>query len=280
MTGEVEEKTETPPGERIAKRMARAGVCSRREAEKMISDGRVAVDGKVIDSPALNVGEEAVIRVDGKIVALPEKTRLWRYHKPVGLICTHTDPKGRPTVFENLPRGIPRVVSVGRLDINSEGLLLLTNDGELARRLELPANAWTRRYRVRVWGTVGDDAIKRLAAGLTVEGVKYAPIRAAVDRVQGSNTWLTVALAEGKNREVRKTLASLGLQVNRLIRTSFGPFQLGALKVGEADEVPEKALKEQLGDAGKSTGGKTGKKAGETGRKTLKVAKPRANRRR
>lgn len=239
-------------GERIAKRLARAGVCSRREAERMIAEGRVAVDGSVISTPAVNVTADARIEVDGKPVARPEKTRLWRYHKPLGLVCTHNDPEGRETVFKRLPRGLPRVVSVGRLDINSEGLLLLTNDGDLARRLELPANAWTRRYRARVYGRVDDDALKRLAAGMTVEGVKYGPVRAAVDRVQGANSWLTLSLTEGKNREVRNVMAALGLNVNRLIRTAFGPFQLGGLKSGAVDEVPGKVLAEQLGSQGKA----------------------------
>lgn len=244
MTGAT---TDAQDGERIAKRLARAGVCSRRDAERLIADGRVAVDGRTVETPATKVDDSARITVDGKPVAAVDKTRMWRYHKPEGLICTHSDPRGRPTVFDKLPRGLPRVVSVGRLDINSEGLLLLTNDGALARRLELPANAWTRRYRVRVYGRVDAKDLARMGDGLTVDGVRYGPIKAAIDHVQGANCWLTVALTEGKNREVRKALATLGLQVNRLIRTAYGPFQLGGLKPGAADEVPQKVLAEQLG---------------------------------
>lgn len=234
-------------GERIAKRLARAGICSRRDAERMIAEGRVSVDGLTVPTPAMRVHDDARITVDGKVVAAPEQTRLWRYHKPEGLICTHSDPQGRPTLFDSLPGDLPRVVSVGRLDINSEGLVLLTNDGELARRLELPDNAWLRRYRVRAFGKVDTDALARLADGLTVDGVKYGSIRATLDHVQGANSWMTVSLTEGKNREIRKVMEALGLKVNRLIRTAYGPFQLGNLKPGAVSEVPGKVLTEQLG---------------------------------
>lgn len=245
--------SQAAPTERIAKRIARAGICSRREAERMIAEGRVSVDGRMIDSPALNVTDRARIKVDGKVVAAPEKTRLWRFHKPVGIICTQRDPQGRPTVFDRLPSHMPRVVSVGRLDINSEGLLLLTNDGALSRKLELPANAWRRRYRVRVYGKIENSALSRLADGMTVDGVQYGSIRAVVDREQGANSWLSISITEGKNREVRNVMAALGLQVSRLIRTAHGPFQLGALKPGDIAEVPGKVLGEQLGEQRRET---------------------------
>ena len=238
--------------ERIAKVMARAGLCSRREAERWIAEGRVSVDGRKLDSPACTVTETSRILVDGKPLPEKEKVRLWRYHKPTGLVTTHKDPQGRPTVFDALPPGLPRVVSVGRLDLNSEGLLLLTNDGELARRLELPDMGWTRRYRVRVHGFVQPGALEKLAKGVTVAGVRYGPIKATIDETEkkgASNSWLKVALTEGKNREVRKVMEYLGLTVNRLIRVSYGPFQLGHLAKGEVDEVTGKAMKEQLGKA-------------------------------
>ena len=241
---------EDPPAakpERIAKVLARAGVCSRREAERMIAAGRVAVDGKPLASPAFNVGPGAVITVDGKPVAEPEPSRLWCYHKPRGLLTSHRDPQGRETVFEKLPPGLPRVISIGRLDYTSEGLLLLTNDGALARRLELPETGWTRRYRVRVHGTPDEDRLARLGHGIEVDGVAYGPITAMVDSQKGANAWLTISLREGKNREVRRVLEHLGLQVNRLIRIAYGPFQLGKLEAGEVREVPRKILAEQLG---------------------------------
>ncbi len=233
-------------GERIAKRLARAGLCSRRDAERWIAEGRVVVNGRTLDSPACVVrpGDELV--VDGKPVPEPEPPRLWRYYKPSGLVTTARDEKGRDTVFSALPSDMPRVVSVGRLDLTTEGLLLLTNDGELARFLELPATGWTRRYRVRVHGMVNEKQLAALARGLTVEGVHYGPIEAVLDRVQGANAWLTVGIKEGKNREIRKVMESLGLVVNRLIRIAYGPFQLGKLEEGTVEEVPKRVLKDQL----------------------------------
>ena len=234
-------------GERIAKRLARAGLCSRREAERWISEGRVAVDGRVLASAAILVGEDSRITVDGRAIPSPERTRLWRYHKPRGLVTSHRDPQHRATVFDHLPRALPRVVSAGRLDLDSEGLLLLTTDGALARTLESPSSRWLRRYRVRVFGEVDEGRLARLAAGVTVDGVDYGPIVATLDRRLGRNAWLTLSLAEGRNREVRRVLGHLGLEVNRLIRTAFGPFQLGRLKPGEVAEVPAKAMARELG---------------------------------
>lgn len=234
-------------GERIAKRLARAGLCSRRDAERWIAEGRVAVDGKVLTSPALAVTEASDIRVDGKPIPAAEPARLWRYHKPAGLVTTHRDEQGRPTVFDRLPPELPRVVSVGRLDLNSEGLLLLTNDGELARALELPSRGWLRRYRVRVHGTVDPARLAALEAGVTIDRMAYGPIRAVLDREQGSNAWLTVSLHEGKNREIRRVMEHLGLGVSRLIRIAYGPFQLGDLPRGAIEEVPRKVVREQLG---------------------------------
>ncbi|HEY3148607.1 MAG TPA: pseudouridine synthase [Dongiaceae bacterium] len=236
-------------GERIAKAIARAGVCSRRDAETMILEGRVSVNGKKLASPALNVTDSDDIRIDGKPLPTAERTRLFRYYKPRGLVTTAKDPQGRPTVFDSLPPGMPRVISVGRLDLNSEGLLLLTNDGELARRLELPATAWVRRYRVRVHGEVDQAQLGQLAKGITVEGVRYGAIEATFDRKQGDNVWLTMALTEGKNREIRKICGHFGWPVSRLIRVAFGPFQLGShLNPGDIEEVPAKVLREQLGE--------------------------------
>ena len=233
--------------QRIAKVLARAGLCSRRDAERWIAEGRVAVDGTVLTSPAVTVGEDAEIRVDGELLPEPDRARLWRYHKPAGLVTTHRDEKGRPTVFAALPKELPRLISIGRLDLNSEGLLLLTNDGALARRLELPATGWLRRYKVRVHGTVDPERLATLAKGITVDGVHYGPIRAEFERQQGSNAWLTLALREGKNREVRRVLEHLGLAVTRLIRLSYGPFQLGNLARGAIEEVPAKVVRDQLG---------------------------------
>ncbi len=243
----MENKTSEKNGERIAKVIARAGVCSRRDAEKLILDGRVKVNGKVIDSPALNVTDSDKIAVGGRLLPSKEKTRLWKYHKPTGLVTTHKDEKGRPTVFSSLPDDLPRVISVGRLDLNSEGLLLLTNDGELARRLEMPKNAWKRRYRVRVFGEPTRDVLEQLKKGVEIDGIKYGEISVIIDRVKGDNSWLTISLQEGKNREIRRVLDHFGYQVSRLIRVAYGPFQLGNLPEGELEEVPQKILKEQLG---------------------------------
>ena len=235
-------------GERIAKAMARAGLCSRREAEAWIAAGRVAVNGVVVASPALNVGAADRVTVDGAPLPARERTRLFLYHKPRGLVTTHADPQGRPTIFAALPKNLPRLISVGRLDLNSEGLLLLSNDGGLARVLELPATAWLRRYRVRALGSVRPDQLERLRDGITIADVRYGSIEAALDRVQGANVWLTFAMREGKNREVKNVLGHLGLAVNRLIRVSFGPFQLGELAPGEVAEVSTRVLREQLGE--------------------------------
>jgi 23S rRNA pseudouridine2605 synthase len=234
-------------GERIAKVMARAGVCSRRDAEKLVAAGRVMVNGKKIDSPALNVQAGDDIRVDGQPLPQAEATRLFLYHKPAGLVTTAKDEKGRATVFDNLPKGLPRVVSVGRLDLNTEGLLLLTNDGGLARFLELPANGWRRRYRVRVMGTVKPEQLDSLKKGITIDGVKYGPVEAALEKEQKSaNSWLTVVLREGKNREIRRIMEHMDLQVSRLIRVSYGPFMLSDLPLGAAKEVPNKVMREQI----------------------------------
>ncbi len=235
-------------GERIAKVLARAGICSRRDAEKLIAAGRVSVDGKVLTSPALNVTPDQKIIVDGKPVQGKEPTRLWRYHKPAGFVTTARDPQGRPTVFDNLPKGLPRVVSIGRLDLTTEGLLLLTNDGALARHLELPKHAWVRHYRVRVHGRVDEARLAKLAEGVTISGIHYGAVRAELERTQGSNAWLKISIKEGKNREVRKIMDYLGLQVTRLIRVAFGPFQLAKLPEGMVEEVPQRVLKDQLAD--------------------------------
>ncbi len=234
-------------GERIAKRMARAGVCSRREAEVMILEGRVKIDNKLIITPATLVTDDMMITVDGKPIDKAERTRVWRYHKPRGLLTTNRDPQGRATIYDNLPKSLPRVISVGRLDYNSEGLLLLTNDGGVARKLELPETGWARRYRVRAFGTLTPDQVEKLARGMTVEGVRYGAIETAIDRQQGGNVWLTMSLSEGKNREIRKVLEAIGLRVSRLIRVAYGPFQLGRLEPGEVEEVPGKILADQLG---------------------------------
>jgi len=234
-------------GERIAKVIARAGICSRRDAERLIGEGRVTLNGKTLRTAAINVTSKDTVRIDGRPLPQKEEVRLWRYHKPAGLVVSHRDPQGRPTVFEKLREQLPRVVSIGRLDINTEGLLLLTNDGELERRLELPATGWIRRYRVRAYGKVDDEALARLAKGVEIDGVRYGAIEARADRAQGDNCWLTFAIREGKNREVKKVCEHLGLRVNRLIRISFGPFALGELPRGGIEEVPPKVIKEQLG---------------------------------
>ena len=235
-------------GQRIAKVIARAGLASRREAEAWIAAGRVAVNGKTIASPAIDVTDTDHITVDGGPLPARQRTRLFLYYKPRGLMTTHADPQGRPTIFQNLPRDLPRLISVGRLDFNTEGLLLLTNDGALARLLELPATGWLRRYRVRAHGAVTQDRLDGLRRGVTIDGIHYGPIEAALDRVQGSNVWLTLGIREGKNREVRNVLGYLRLGVTRLIRVSFGPFQLGELGEGEVEEVRTRVLREQLGE--------------------------------
>jgi len=243
------EKSTGPHDERmrIAKRIAHAGLCSRREAERLIAEGRVAVGGQVIESAALDVGPDAPVTVDGKALPKPQPTRAWRYHKPRGRVTTHRDPEGRPTVFDAMPADMPRVVSVGRLDMNTEGLLLLTTDGELARHLELPATGWLRRYRVRAKGRVDQARLDALKEGVSIEGVRYGSIEARLDTAQGANIWLTVGLREGKNREVRKLMEHLGLTVNRLIRVSFGPFMLGDLPAGQVEEIKPRVLGDQLG---------------------------------
>lgn len=233
-------------GERIAKWLAHAGVASRRDVERMIAEGRIRLNNAAVTHPATFVAAGDIVLVDGAPVAPAGRARLFRYHKPAGLVTTHRDPEGRPTVFERLPPGLPRVVSVGRLDLASEGLLLLTTDGELARRLELPANGWLRRYRVRVFGAPDPARLAALAHGITVEGVRYGPIEAGLDSRKGDNAWITVALREGRNREVRRVMAHLGFSVSRLIRVAYGPFQLGRLPEGAVEEVPAKVLREQL----------------------------------
>jgi len=235
-------------GERIAKVIARAGLTSRREAEEWIAAGRVAVNGAVIHSPALNVTESDRVAVDGEPLPTRERTRLFLYHKPRGLLTSHADPRGRPTIFEHLPKHLPRLISIGRLDFNTEGLILLTNDGALARVLELPATGWQRTYRVRAHGSVTQARLNELRTGVTIDGIRYGAIEATLDRVQGSNPWLTFAIREGKNREVRNVLGHLGLEVARLIRVSFGPFQLGELAEGAVEEVSTRTLREQLGE--------------------------------
>jgi len=244
--------TEAEPGrdgDRIAKWLARAGVASRRDAERMIAEGKIALNGAVVTHPATFVAQGDIVQAAGVVVEPPARARLFRYHKPDGLMTTHKDPEGRPTVFDKLPAALPRVVSVGRLDLNSEGLLLLTNDGALARQLELPANGWIRRYRVRVHGEVEPRALADLERGLVIDGVRYAGIEAGLDSRKGSNAWLTVALKEGRNREIRRVMQHLKLHVTRLIRVAYGPFQLGNLTRGEVAEVPAKVLREQLPSA-------------------------------
>ena len=246
----AEENTDDKPA-RIAKVLARAGLCSRREAERWIGDGRVRVNGELLTTPAVTVTEADTIEVDGKPLPGAEKTRLWRYHKPPGLVTTNRDPEGRATVFDKLPNTLPRVLTVGRLDLNSEGLLLLTNDGDLARRLELPDTGWSRRYRVRVHGHVDEKRLADLARGVTVDGIRYGPIVAELESTQRSNAWLSMKLTEGKNREIRKVLGHLGLDVTRLIRTAYGPFQLGKMRRGDVDEITGKVLREQTGKLGR-----------------------------
>jgi 23S rRNA pseudouridine2605 synthase len=235
-------------GERIAKVLSRAGLASRRDAEEMVTQGRVSVNGRVINSPALDITSNDVVTIDGKPLPERERTRLFLYHKPRGLMTTHDDPEGRPTVFDNLPEGLPRLISIGRLDFNTEGLLLLTNDGGLARTLELPDTGWLRRYRVRAHGDVTQAQLDELKNGIEIEGIKYGPIDATLERDQGANVWLVFAIREGKNREVRNVCAHLGLEVNRLIRVSYGPFQLGEVPEGQVEEIKSRVLRDQLGE--------------------------------
>ena len=244
-TGSAPEKT--TEGERIAKVLSRAGIASRREAERLIEAGEVKVNGRLVTSPALNVTAKDRITVSGKPVGAPEPARLWLYYKPEGLVTSAVDEKGRDTVFDHLPEDMPRVMSVGRLDLNSEGLLLLTNDGELKRRLELPSTGWLRKYRVRVKGNPTDPDLEPLRKGITIEGERFQPMEVVLDRHQGANAWLTVGLREGKNREIRRAMTEIGLTVNRLIRTSYGPFRLNELKPGEVEEVRARVLRDQLG---------------------------------
>jgi 23S rRNA pseudouridine2605 synthase len=244
MSGAV--KTSGFSGERIAKVIARAGHCSRRDAERLIGEGRVSVNGHVLSSPALNVVETDDIRIDGNPLSLKPPPRLWRYWKPAGLVVSNKDPQGRPTVFDAIKDRLPRVVSVGRLDLNSEGLLLLTNDGALARKLELPATGWIRRYRVRTFGKADTTRLAGLKDGVTIDGVRYGPVEAGLERQQTSNTWLIFAIREGKNREIRKICSHLGLTVNRLIRTHFGPFDLEGLERGSIAEIPPREWRKHL----------------------------------
>jgi 23S rRNA pseudouridine2605 synthase len=233
--------------ERVAKRIARSGLCSRRDAERWIAAGRIAVDGEILTSPAVTVTAANVVTVDGEPLPAAERARLFRYHKPPGVLTAARDPEGRPTIYDRLPAGLPRLMPVGRLDLTSEGLLLLTNDGALKRQLELPATGWLRRYRARVHGQVDEATLASLNKGITLDGFNYGPIEASLDRVQGSNAWLKIALREGKNREIRRVLEHFGWPVSRLIRLSFGPFQLGRLGPGEVEEVTGKVLREQVG---------------------------------
>lgn len=237
----------TPTGDRIAKVIARAGRASRREAERLIAEGRVRVNGKPIDSPALNVLPSDLVEVDGSAIAAPDQPRLWLYHKPAGLVTTARDEKGRRTVFDALPEDMPRVMPVGRLDLTSEGLLLLTNDGGIKRRLELPSTGWLRKYRARIKGVPKDADFTPLRSGLALEGERFQPMTVTLDRQQGANAWVTIGLREGKNREIRRAMESIGFPVNRLIRVSFGPFRLNELKPGAVEEVKARVLREQLG---------------------------------
>ena len=233
-------------GERIAKIIARAGISSRRDAERMIEAGRVIVNGKVITSPVLNVTKKDRIRVDGKEIQATDEERMWLFHKPLGVVSTSRDEQGRQTIFDVLPKDLPRTMNIGRLDINSEGLLLLTNDGAIKRRLELPSTGWLRRYRIRVKGAPNDKSLAPLREGVRIEGEDFRPMDISVDRQQGANAWLTIGIREGKNREIRRAMAHIGLMVNRLIRISYGPFQLGNLRPGEVEEIPRKVLAAQL----------------------------------
>lgn len=246
-------KPPTPQGDRIAKVLSRAGIASRREAERMIEAGEVTVNGKVIDSPALNIGPNDRVTVRGQAVGQPDPPRLWLYYKPEGLVTSASDEKGRETVFDHLPEDMPRVMSVGRLDLNSEGLLLLTNDGELKRRLELPSTGWLRKYRVRVKGNPTDPDLEPLRRGITVEGEQFQPMSVVLDRHQGANAWLTIGLREGRNREIRRAINEIGLIVNRLIRISYGPFRLNELQPGQVEEIRPRILRDQLGLTGEAS---------------------------
>ena len=274
------EETGAAAAERIAKRLARAGVASRREAERMIETGRVAVNGTVIERAALNVTSSDTVTVDGKPLSAPQAPRLWLYHKPTGLVTTTKDEQGRPTIYDDLPADLPRVMSVGRLDLNSEGLLLLTNDGGIKRRLELPSTGWLRRYRVRVNGRPTDAMLEPLRTGLVVDGQSFQPMVVSIDRQQGANAWLTVGLREGKNREIRRAMTDIGLSVNRLIRISYGPFQLGQLKPGEVQEVRARVLRDQLGlETGKDESGTAKPRKADSARRTVTRAPRRGSKR-
>lgn len=236
-----------PKSERIAKVIARAGFASRRGAERIIETGRVSVNGIKISSPVLNINKKDKVEIDGKKLSAPERPRMWLFHKPVGLVTTERDEKGRKTIFEVLPEELPRVLNIGRLDLNSEGLLLLTNDGSVKRKLELPSTGWLRRYRVRVKGVPEEELLSSLRGGLTLRGEKFRPMDITVDRQKGANAWMTVAIREGRNREIRRAMEHIGLIVNRLIRISYGPFQLGKLEAGKVEEVRAKVMRHQLG---------------------------------
>lgn len=264
--------TEKPKGDRIAKIMARAGLCSRRDAERWIMEGRVKVHGQVIDTAATIIEDASSIRVDGKPLPAKENPKLWRYHKPAGLVTTHKDEEGRPTVFDDMPPGMPRVISIGRLDLNSEGLLLLTNDGGMARELELPSTGWVRTYRVRVFGHVTQEILDTVKDGCKVEGIRYGPVAASIEKKTGRNAWLIVSLTEGKNREIRQVMRHLDLHVNRLIRTAYGPFRIGELERSEVREVSPRQVMEMLGGQLESAGVLTKERINKTG-----WAKPKEN---
>lgn len=268
----------TSEPQRLAKAIARAGLCSRRDAERWIEDGRVTVNGMIVKRPATNVTSADVVTVDDKPLPEVQGPRLWRYHKPSGLVVSARDEQGRPTIFDRLPRELPRVMTIGRLDLTSEGLLLLTNDGDLARRLELPSTGWTRRYRVRVRGIVIPEKLAAIANGVTVDGVHYGPIRAELERQQGTNAWIAVALTEGKNREIRKVMEHLGYPVSRLIRISFGAFHLGQMPRGAVEEVPDKVLRDLIGGPTGKSPSKWAKAKPKSGKKprSKKKAAPRA----